>query len=98
MVLTLHLAVMAQDNTGPECISIAGLQKYKTLSDKQVKLFFKKKSYSMTLSSGCNNLHYHGYLSYIPLNGKLCTQKNEIKTRSGHSCLVQAFLPIVQKK
>lgn len=47
----------------------------------------------MRLSQGCHNLHFHDYISYIPLNGRLCAGVSNIKSRSGHSCKIIAFLP-----
>ncbi|WND03692.1 DUF6491 family protein [Temperatibacter marinus] len=74
-----------------ECVDVRQLKSYTPLSDKIVRLTTAKEVYLMTLSSSCFNLSYYSYMSYTPINGHLCRDKSEIRTRSGHSCTVKSF-------
>lgn len=80
------------------CLDVKSIKDYKTVSDTLVILDTLKGRVSMKLTKGCQNLHFHRYISYIPLNGQLCVNRSEVRSRSGYSCTVSRLKPVVEDK
>ena len=72
-----------------QCLETDNIKSYKIETDDLI-LFTMKDGgkVSMRLKSYCPRLRFHGYLSYTPMNGRLCAGADEIKTRSGLPCLI----------
>ena len=84
------------------CIQADTILSYKILNDKTA--IFSLASgppVRMTLARECPQLKFHGYFSYIPINGLLCADSPEsigqsITTRAGLSCTIARLEPVAE--
>ena len=97
--------VWAQVNESDElatlCVNTDNIDRYKIETDDIIRLFMKTgTAFTMRLKRQCPQLRFHGYLSYTPTNGKLCTDVDEITTRSGLKCSISSFkvMKLVKKE
>ena len=74
------------------CINTNNIDRYKIETDDIIRLFMKSgEAFTMRLKRQCPQLRFHGYLSYTPTNGKLCTDVDEVTTRSGLKCRISSI-------
>ena len=74
------------------CIDTNNIDRYKIETDDIIRLFMKSgEAFTMRLKRQCPQLRFHGYLSYTPTNGKLCTDVDEVTTRSGLKCRISSI-------
>jgi len=81
----------AQNNDIPksQCLSTDAIVSYNIVSDDAIRFTLKEgKEIIMWLKPHCPQLHFHGYVSYTPVNGRLCAGVDEVKTRSGLPCRI----------
>ena len=71
------------------CLSTDQISDYNTESDKLVRFFMKNgEEMLLRLKHQCPQLHFHRYVSYTPVDGKLCAGNDKIKTRAGVDCRI----------
>jgi len=76
------------------CIETNQIARYKTENDELVRLFMKNGSQMLLrLKRQCPQLHFHHYISYTPVDGKICAGSNQIKTRAGLACRIGSIAP-----
>ena len=76
------------------CIETDQVARYKTENDELVRLFMKNgHQMLLRLKQQCPQLHFHRYISYTPVDGKLCAGSNQIKTRAGLTCRIGSIAP-----
>lgn len=81
----------AQNNDTPksQCLNTDAVVSYDIVSDDAIRFTLKEdKEIIMWLKPHCPQLHFHGYVSYTPVNGRLCAGVDEVKTRSGLPCRI----------
>lgn len=77
-----------------QCLETDNIASYKIETDDLIRFIMKDGgTMIMRLKSYCPQLRFHGYLSYTPMNGRLCAGADEIKTRSGLPCLIGSVMP-----
>lgn len=77
------------------CIETDQIDQYQTDNDQQVRLFLRNGSqFLLRLRQQCPQLHFHRYMSYTPVDGKICAGSNKIKTRAGLSCRIDSISPV----
>ena len=82
----------AEETGATACIDTDTIKAYTIESDSRVRFFLSDgRAVLMTLDPVCPQLKFHGYLTYTPLDGKLCVGPGEIVTRAGQSCHIAAF-------
>ncbi|WP_417456311.1 DUF6491 family protein [Kordiimonas sp.] len=77
------------------CISTRNIQSYEVQSDEVVR--FKMQGTDdilVRLKRSCPQLHYHGYISYQPVNGQLCARIDDLVSRAGTPCRIDSFSKI----
>ena len=85
-------AATAAPESGSSCISADQINGYKVESDELVRFTMHDGSTVLArLHRTCPQLHFHGYISYTPVNGQLCAKVDDIKTRSGMPCKIETF-------
>lgn len=97
-VFTYGSSLAAQEappsNGEAQCLETDNIQSYKIETDDLIRFTMKDGGkIIMRLKSYCPQLRFHGYLSYTPMNGRLCAGADEIKTRSGLPCLIGSLSP-----
>lgn len=76
----------------PACIITENISHYRVISDELVKLeMADASSILMRLKRHCPQLHFHKYMAFTPVNGRLCARFDDIVTRSGTPCRIQSF-------
>jgi len=90
---TKAFALAVQDstrqNTSNQCVETEKILSYKVESDELIRLFLKNKTQKiLRLKNHCPQLYFHRYISYTPVNGKLCAGSDQIKTRAGLACRI----------
>jgi len=71
------------------CVETDRIASYKVESDEIVRLFLKNNTQMiLRLKQHCPQLHFHRYISYTPIDGKICAGNDEIKTRAGLACRI----------
>ncbi len=74
------------------CIPTSDITGYKVESDSLVRLKMRGASdVIMRLKRHCPQLHFHKYISYTPVNGKLCEGLDDVVSRSGMPCRIASF-------
>ncbi len=74
------------------CIETDDIKKYKVESDHSIRFEMTNGfEYLMIVKRKCPQLYFHKYISYSPVNGRLCAGVDEIKTRSGLPCRIISF-------
>ena len=96
----------AQENAGPNvtvdedqtrCLETGQITGYKTENDKTVRFFMENgEDMLLKLKRLCPQLHFHRYISYTPVDGKLCAGSDKIKTRAGVNCRIFSISPALQ--
>jgi len=77
---------------GPACVVADRIGGYTIESDTRVRLSITEgDDIFMLLKDACPQLKFHGYMSYTPLNGRLCAGRDDITSRAGVSCRITAF-------
>ncbi|NVJ99539.1 MAG: hypothetical protein HWE25_15410 [Alphaproteobacteria bacterium] len=88
-------ACTADEDTKPKpmaCIDAQNIAEYKVVSDELIRLIMDKgPDVFMRLKRHCPQLHFHKYVSYTPVNGRLCARFDDIFTRSGTPCRIESF-------
>ena len=78
----------------PQCINTDNIKSYKIETDDLIRFYMNNgKKLTIRLKRKCPQLRFHGYLSYTPTNGRLCTGVDEITTRSGLTCRISSIAP-----
>ena len=100
-LLFSSLPVAAQDDEAPqrpvpgqagtECINADDIVSYHTVSDELVRFELKGHDALARLRKSCPQLHFHGYISYQPVNGMLCARFDDLVNRSGMPCRIDSF-------
>ena len=102
MILTTPLCVAAQESeeaagrpapgeTGADCIAADEIKGYHTVSDELIRFELKDHDVMARLRKNCPQLHFHGYISYQPVNGMLCAKFDDVVSRSGMPCRIASF-------
>lgn len=77
----------SEDKT--RCLETDQVVSYKTENDTTVRFFMKNGAEMLLkLKRQCPQLHFHRYISYTPVDGKLCAGNDKIKTRAGVDCRI----------
>ncbi|WP_308910986.1 hypothetical protein [Pseudokordiimonas caeni] len=87
-------AAAAEENLapGPACVVAERISDYKIESDTRVRLSISEgDDIYMMLKDACPQLKFHGYMSYTPLNGRLCAGRDDIMSRAGVTCRIASF-------
>ncbi|MFC4346614.1 DUF6491 family protein [Kordiimonas lipolytica] len=75
-----------------QCINADKISGYRVVSDELVRLEMQgQKDILLRLKRHCPQLYYHKYMSFTPVNGKLCARFDDIITRSGTPCRIESF-------
>lgn len=75
-----------------KCLDANEIENYEIVSDKSVRFALKDgRSALVVLQSVCGDLLYHHYISYVPMNGKLCVNRDELVTREGIHCKIKTI-------
>lgn len=71
------------------CLETDQVVSYKTENDTTVRFFMENGGeILLKLKRQCPQLHFHRYISYTPVDGKLCASNDKIKTRAGVNCRI----------
>ena len=82
-------------NAEISCVETDQIASYKVESDEIVRLALKnRKQIILRLKRHCPQLHFHRYISYTPVDGRICAGSDEIKTRAGLACRIGSFTPV----
>ncbi|WP_417459448.1 DUF6491 family protein [Kordiimonas sp.] len=74
------------------CISTDNIQSYEVQSDEIVRFIMADADDILVrLKRSCPQLHYHGYISYQPVNGQLCARIDDLVSRAGTPCRIDSF-------
>ena len=77
------------------CVDTDGILKYKVESDIAVRLFMRdQQEVMLRVKRFCPQLHFHRYMSFTPVDGRICAGADDIKTRAGLACRIESFTPI----
>lgn len=77
------------------CLIVDTITGYRIENDQQIRFQLTGGSETlMVLKPHCPQLHFHDYFSYTPVNGALCAGRDEIKTRAGLPCRIDAIKPV----
>ncbi len=76
------------------CISAEDIVGYRTVSDELIRFELKDHDVMARLRKSCPQLHFHGYISYRPVNGLLCAKFDDVVSRSGMPCRIDSFTPV----
>ncbi|WP_262692360.1 DUF6491 family protein [Kordiimonas aestuarii] len=76
---------------GTQCIDAENIISYHTVSDDLIRFELRDKDVMARLRKTCPQLHYHGYISYQPVNGQLCARFDDVVNRSGMPCRIESF-------
>jgi len=84
-------------NDRARCLETDQVSSYKTENDKAVRfLMTDGKQLLLRLKRQCPQLHFHRYISYTPIDGKLCAGRDKVKTRAGVSCRIYSISDTVR--
>lgn len=87
------------DATPMDCIDADSITGYQVISDELVRLDMAGSAgILMRLKRHCPQLHFHKYVAYTPVNGRLCARFDDITTRSGTPCRIESFSPVVEEE
>ncbi len=79
------------------CLETDDVKSYKVESDQIIRFIMDNDiEYIMKVKRLCPQLYFHKYISYTPVNGRLCAGVDEIKTRSGLPCRIESLEKIVK--
>lgn len=104
----VSVAAAAQDGAVPEarrplpaeagdrCIPAENITGYRTMSDELIRFEMTDHDVVARLRKTCPQLHYHGYVSYQPVNGMLCAKFDDVVSRSGMPCRIESFTKVQQ--
>lgn len=82
-----------------QCVETDQITAYKVESDEIVRLFLQDSSQVLLrLKRHCPQLYFHRYISYTPVNGRICAGSDEIKTRAGLPCRIGSIEAIPDAK
>ena len=77
------------------CVDTDGILKYQVESDIAVRLFMRDNQQVMLrVKRFCPQLHFHRYMSYTPIDGRICAGADDIKTRAGLVCRIESLTPL----
>lgn len=106
-LLGTSLSLKAQDQTTAttpadqntiQCVQTADIEGYEVISDELVRFIMNGPAdIQMRFKRHCPQLYFHKYVSYTPVNGKLCARFDNITTRSGTPCRIASFSEIGKK-
>lgn len=84
---------LPEDAAG-RCIMADDIKAYHTISDELIRFELTGHDVIARLRKVCPQLHYHGYISYQPVNGMLCAKFDDVVSRSGMPCRIDSFTRI----
>lgn len=85
------------EDASRRCVETDNIEGYKVESDERVRLIMKDGSHFLLLMKRhCPQLHFHRYITYTPVNGRICASADEIRTRAGLSCRIGSIEPITR--
>lgn len=106
-LLGSSLSLKAQDQTTAttpadqntiQCVQTVDIEGYEVISDELVRFIMNGPAdIQMRFKRHCPQLYFHKYVSYTPVNGKLCARFDNITTRSGTPCRIASFSEIGKK-
>ncbi|MFC3053706.1 DUF6491 family protein [Kordiimonas pumila] len=81
-----------ENGEASQCLETDTIISYMVESDEAVRFTLAdNKNVIMSLKPHCPQLRFHGYVSFTPVNGKLCAGVDEIKTRAGLPCRISGL-------
>ncbi|PCI63834.1 MAG: hypothetical protein COB37_03535 [Kordiimonadales bacterium] len=76
------------------CVKTDSIVRYKVESDTAVRLFLRDdRQIVLRVKRFCPQLHFHRYMSYTPVDGRICAGEDDIKTRAGLACRIESLTP-----
>lgn len=79
------------------CIKVDDIVSYHTVSDELIRFELTSHDVMARLRKNCPQLHFHGYISYQPVNGMLCAKFDDVVSRSGMPCRIDSFTVVAHK-
>ncbi|WP_417449075.1 DUF6491 family protein [Kordiimonas sp.] len=76
---------------GAQCIDTDKIVSYQTVSDELIRFELTDHHVMARLRKNCPQMHYHGYISYQPVNGQLCARFDDVVSRSGMPCRIESL-------
>lgn len=92
----MTVAVRAlEDSALQQCVETDAIKSHSIETDQRILFMMTDDTVQvMTLKPHCPQLHFHNYFSYTPVNGRLCANEDEIKTRAGLPCRIDSIKPL----
>jgi hypothetical protein len=87
----------APGENSSQCINVEDILSYHTVSDELIRFELKAHDVMARLRKNCPQLHFHGYISYQPVNGMLCAKFDDVVSRSGMPCRIDSFTVLDHK-
>jgi hypothetical protein len=85
------------DENSSQCINVEDIVSYHTVSDELIRFELTAHDVMARLRKNCPQLHFHGYISFQPVNGMLCAKFDDVVSRSGMPCRIDSFTILEHK-